>query len=116
MRQNLPLDIKILMTKARIREWYNEYGGDVYVSFSGGKDSTVLLDLVRSCYPEVKAVYIDTGLEYVEVRDFVKTIDNVIWLKPKMNFKQVIQNTDIRSLVKSNLNLLMNTELQNLKN
>lgn len=79
------------MTKQRIIEWYEEFGGDVYVSFSGGKDSTVLLDLVRSVYPDVVAAYIDTGLEYVEVRDFVKTIDNVVWIKPKMNFKQVIQ-------------------------
>lgn len=46
--QALPLEIKILMTKARIREWINEYGEDrVYISFSGGKDSTVLLDIVR---------------------------------------------------------------------
>lgn len=88
--QALPLNIKIAMTNSRIREWYNEYGGDVYVSFSGGKDSTVLLHLVRALYPDVPAVYVDTGLEYPEVREFVKTIDNVIWLKPEMNFKQVI--------------------------
>lgn len=90
MKQSLPLSVKILLTKSRIRDWYNEFCGDVYVSFSGGKDSTVLLDLVRSMYPDVVAVYVDTGLEYTEVRNFVKTVDNVIWLKPKMNFKEVI--------------------------
>lgn len=90
IKQSLSLDVKILLTKARIREWYNNFGGNVYISFSGGKDSTVLLDLVRNIYPEVVAVYIDTGLEYTEVRNFVKTIDNVIWLKPKMTFKEVI--------------------------
>ena len=90
MRQSLPLPVKVLLTKARIRQWYNEFCGNVYVSFSGGKDSTVLLDLVRSIYPDVTAVYVDTGLEYREVRDFVKTVDNVVWLKPKMNFKEVI--------------------------
>lgn len=88
--QALPLNIKIAMTNSRIRQWYDEYGGDVYVSFSGGKDSTVLLHLVRTLYPDVPAVYVDTGLEYPEIREFVKTIDNVIWLKPEMNFKQVI--------------------------
>lgn len=90
--QSLPLNIKILMTKERIREWIKEYGEDgVYVSFSGGKDSTVLLDLVRQDYPDIVAVFCDTGLEYPEIREFVKTIDNVVWLKPQMNFRQVIE-------------------------
>lgn len=87
----MPLDIKIDMTKRRIREWVDEYGIDgVYVSFSGGKDSTVLLDIARQLYPEIKAVFVDTGLEYPEIREFVKTFDNVDWLKPKKTFKQVI--------------------------
>lgn len=88
--QHLSLDLKIIMAKSRIRQWYNEFSGDVYISFSGGKDSTVLLHLVRELYPEVPAVYVDTGLEYPEIRDFVKTIDNVTWLRPEMNFKEVI--------------------------
>lgn len=91
-RQALPLEVKILMSKTRIREWINEYGEDgVYISFSGGKDSTVLLDLVREDYPGVKAMFVDTGLEYPEIRDFVKTFDNVDIVKPKMSFKQVIE-------------------------
>ena len=48
MRQALPLDIKVSMTQQRIREWINEFSVEgVYVSFSGGKDSAVLLHLVR---------------------------------------------------------------------
>ena len=90
--QGLPLDLKVRMTKDRIRQWINAYGEDgVYVSFSGGKDSTVLLHLVREEYPNTKAVYVDTGLEYPEIRKFVKGFDNVEWLKPKIGFKQVIQ-------------------------
>lgn len=92
IRQALPLDIKVRMTQQRIREWVSEFGEEgVYVSFSGGKDSTVLLHLVRELYPSVPAVFVDTGLEYPEIREFVKTFENVVWLKPKMNFKQVIQ-------------------------
>ena len=92
MRQALPLEAKISMTKLRIREFVQEFGTDgVYVSFSGGKDSTVLLHLVREIYPDVPAVFVDTGLEYPEIREFVKTFDNVEWLKPKMTFKQVIE-------------------------
>lgn len=91
-RQSLPLEAKIQMTKQRIRQWYEHFDGHVYVSFSGGKDSTVLLDLVRSIYPEVPAVFSDTGLEYPEIRDFVKTIDNVTWMKPKRTFRDVVIN------------------------
>jgi 3'-phosphoadenosine 5'-phosphosulfate sulfotransferase (PAPS reductase)/FAD synthetase len=61
------------------------------VSFSGGKDSTTLLHLVRSMYPEVPAVFVDTGLEFPEIREFVKTVDNVEWLKPDLTFRQVIE-------------------------
>lgn len=90
--QALPLSVKILLTQRRIRDWVNEYGEDgVFVSFSGGKDSTVLLTIAREMYPGIKAIYVDTGLEYPEIRDFVRTWDNVEWLKPKLNFKQVIE-------------------------
>ena len=89
--QRLPLDIKIGKTKQRIREWYEYNNGDVYVAFSGGKDSTVLLDLVRQIYPEVPAVFCNTGLEYPEIREFVKSIDNVTILYPPMNFVEVIK-------------------------
>ena len=90
--QAMPLSIKVRMTENRIRWWIDEYGEEgVYVSFSGGKDSTVLLDIVRKHYPDVLAVFVDTGLEYPEIRDFVKTFDNVEWLKPKKTFKQVIE-------------------------
>ena len=89
--QAYPLNIKIMKTQARIREWVNYYGlENVYVSFSGGKDSSVLLDIARKMYPQIEAVFVDTGLEYPEIREFVKTFDNVVWLHPKMNFYQVI--------------------------
>lgn len=90
-RQSLSLRAKIDMSERRIREWHDHYEGDVYVAFSGGKDSTVLLDIVRGIYPKVPAVFCDTGLEYPEIRDFVKTIDNVTWLRPKIPFTQVIE-------------------------
>lgn len=93
MLQALPLQVKVEKTKLRIREWVERYGEDgVYVSFSGGKDSTVLLHIAREMYPNMKAMFVDTGLEYPEIREFVKTFDNVDWVKPKMNFRQVLEN------------------------
>jgi len=90
-RQSLSLEIKVELTKKKIQEWYEQYDGDVYVSFSGGKDSTVLLEIARQCYPNIAVVFVDTGLEYPEIKTFVNSIDNVKWLKPKMNFKDVIK-------------------------
>ena len=90
--QALSLNEKVERTRARIKQWVDYYGLEhVYVSFSGGKDSTVLLDIARSMYPNIKAVFLDTSLEFPELRQFVSTYDNVEFLKPKMNFRQVIE-------------------------
>jgi hypothetical protein len=90
--QGLSLNEKIDRTKARIKQWVDHWGLEhVYVSFSGGKDSTVLLDIARKMYPDMKAVFLDTSLEFPELRQFVSTFDNVEYLKPTMNFRQVIE-------------------------
>jgi len=89
-KQSLPLEQKIALSKQRIREWYEHWNGDVYIAFSGGKDSTVLLDIVRDIDETIPAVFCDTGLEYPEIKEFVKSVDNVEWIKPKMSFKKVI--------------------------
>lgn len=89
--QALPLERKILITQTRIIEWYKKFNGQVYISFSGGKDSTVLLHLVRQLYPDIEAVFVDTGLEYPEIRTFIKQFDNVTILRPKMRFDEVIK-------------------------
>ena len=85
-RQAMPLEAKIRFTEQRIKAWYLHYHGAVYVSYSGGKDSTVLLDITRRLFPDVPAVFCDTGLEYPEVREIALKNADVV-LKPEMTFK-----------------------------
>ena len=90
--QSLPLSAKIQMTQRRIEEWVDRFGEDgVYVSFSGGKDSTVLLDIARKLYPDLKAMFVDVPTQYVELREFVKSFDNVDIVKPKISFMEVCE-------------------------
>jgi len=92
LRQAMPLDMKIKFTNRRIQEWINVFGKNgCYVSFSGGKDSTVLLDMVRRIEPETEAVFVDTGLEYPEIRQFVKSFENITILRPQHRFDEVIK-------------------------
>lgn len=89
--QSWELDKKIQVTKARIIEWYEKNNGKVYILFSGGKDSTVLLHIARSIYPDIIAVYVDTGLEYPEVKAFAMNQENVIKIRPEISFREVIK-------------------------
>ena len=89
--QDWSLARKIQVAQTRIVEWYHRYNGKVCVNFSGGKDSTVLLDLARRCFPDIPAVYIDTGLEYPEVRKFAVSMPNVTVVKPAIRFDEVIK-------------------------
>lgn len=85
----------------------SESDGQVYVSFSGGKDSTVLADLCARVCKEygwtLYLLFVNTGLEYPEIQKFVKTFAE--WLRntyeievvldivrPKMRFDEVLKN------------------------
>lgn len=98
--QSLPLEAKIIMTQQRIRIWYEHWDGQVYVSFSGGKDSTVLKHIVDGMYSDVPALFVNTGLEYPEIQKFVKDIkagkydcfnSDVEIIRPEMRFDEVIK-------------------------
>lgn len=89
--QALPLERKVGITCARLTEFYTHFDGKVFVSFSGGKDSTVLLHIARKLFPDIPALFLNTGLEYPEIVEFVKTFDNVDIRRPAISFKKVIE-------------------------
>ena len=87
-RQALPFDVKIMMTRERVRQWVSEFGeSGCYISFSGGKDSTVLLDLIRNVYgfKNIPAVFVDVPTQFPELKTFASTFENVTILKPQKN-------------------------------
>ena len=88
--QHWSLERKIRVTQTRIIEWNQHYGGKVAVSFSGGVDSTVLLDLARRVYPNIGAVFVNTTMEFPEIIQFVKSFNNVEIIRPKTNYSRVI--------------------------
>ena len=60
------------------------------MSWSGGLDSTVLLDLARRIDPNIPAVFCNTGLEHPDNLEFVKAGENVIKLPPTKNFLEIL--------------------------
>ena len=89
--QAVSLRGKIAMTKDRIRSWYEYWDGNVYASFSGGKDSTVLKHIVDSMYSDVPSVFINTGLEFPEIQQFVRSQPNTEIIHPKRTFKEILE-------------------------
>jgi 3'-phosphoadenosine 5'-phosphosulfate sulfotransferase (PAPS reductase)/FAD synthetase len=110
-RKLMALDVqdKEILTYEKLDEWYTAWGGQCYVSFSGGKDSTVLaylaawyLSSFRTPPWELNLVFVNTGLEYPEIQRFVNEYAawlrrefphitvNLVRLRPKMNIRQVV--------------------------
>lgn len=82
----------------KIRQIINKYGEEnFYISFSGGKDSTVLSALVDMALPgnKIPRVYANTGIELNMIRDFVfemqKNDDRVIVIKPSVPIKPMLE-------------------------
>lgn len=88
------LDRKIQVTQTRILEWYRKWDGQCYVSFSGGKDSTVLADLTaRVCKLNGYKLILwfsNTGLEYPEIVKHVKTYGEYLKEKYEIEVETII--------------------------
>jgi len=111
----MSLDDRIRDACHRIEELYYETGGKCYVSFSGGKDSTVLLALIKMCEEiytippnAIPAVFSNTGIELGITVGFVKWVkdnyySNVQVIHPVKPFGWVMENKGkpVRSKIKS---------------
>ena len=94
--QKQPYEWKVEHSLDVIREFVEHEGENgVYVSFSGGKDSLVLLHLVRSIYPDVPAVFANTGIEFPEQVSFVRSFPNVTEVYPIKHFPKIIKEDGI---------------------
>jgi 3'-phosphoadenosine 5'-phosphosulfate sulfotransferase (PAPS reductase)/FAD synthetase len=93
-RQGWSLEKKIDHSLGVIEDFYAQLDGKVAVSFSGGKDSTVLLWLARKVFPDMKGVFCNTGNEYPDIVKFVRGVKeregNIDIIYPKMKPKEVI--------------------------
>lgn len=82
----------------KIQQIINKYGEEnFYISFSGGKDSVVLHNLIDMAIPDNKIprIYSNTGIELNMIVDFVKelqkTDDRIVILTPSQNIKETLE-------------------------
>ena len=72
--RNLNLESKIIQSKYLIKQAVSEFGIDhVYISYSGGKDSTVLSHIAKQLYPRILHIFANTTNEYPE------TLQHICW-------------------------------------
>lgn len=104
--QSMSLEDKENRTLALISSWYAHWQNQCYVSFIGGKDSTVLADIAAQ-WCKIAGIpltlcFVDTGLEFPEIKEHVREyadwlrdkhkIDVILdTVRPKMVFSEVIR-------------------------
>ena len=89
------LEIAVEQALDRIKKAYAQTGGKMYLSFSGGKDSTVLAHLIMMAeLPEnIPFIFANTGIELDATLNFVKNFDydNIVIVKPRKPFSQILK-------------------------
>ena len=81
-----------------IRDTIRSFGEEnFYLSFSGGKDSTVLHHLLDMALPgnNIPRVFVNTGIEYNHIVQYVRTLqktdERIVIIKPERNIKEVLE-------------------------
>ena len=119
-RMQLPLEEKIEWAVQKILDYYLHYKGQVYLTFSGGKDSQIVMEIInrmysgeynkyfkeipfeyglttQTCfkYGKIPIVFSDTGLEKPEIRRHALSFEGVERLVPDRKFKDVVVNEGV---------------------
>lgn len=109
------LESKVREAMHRIEALYYDTNGKCYLSFSGGKDSTIVLAIIKMCVElgtiePIEAVFCDTGIELGATRDFVRWCKenyypNIKIIRPEKYFKWVLENKGkpLKSKMKSEM-------------
>lgn len=91
-RQGWTLEQKVDHAVGVVSDFMAETSGKVYISYSGGKDSGVMLDIIRRFVDKnVPAVFCNTGNEFTETIKFVRQMENVIFIRPGIHIRQLIE-------------------------
>jgi len=98
------LEEKIALAEEFIVSAYEKNDGKVFISWSGGKDSTVLMFIALRLYPDIKIVFSNTTNELKEVLKYVKNIHkihprfkniNLHVVHPVISFTQILRTVGL---------------------
>jgi len=101
------LELGIADALFRIKRDYERTGGQIYLSFSGGKDSTVVAELIKMTKlpTDIPFVFANTGIELTATLEHVKEYDysNIVLVKPRKPAVKIWKEDGrpIRSKIKS---------------
>lgn len=98
MNRDEDFELTLFDRLEKIKQVVSQFGEEnFYVSFSGGKDSTVLHYLVDMALPGngIPRVFCNTGIEYVKIVEFVKSMaekdSRFQMIFPKKNIRKTLE-------------------------
>lgn len=92
IRTKLTMEEKIESAQRIIREYFEHFGGRVFVVYGGGIKSDVLRHIVKQMYPGVDCIYFDNGTDYDVIRDYAAEVAEAIYQERNFGMKQYIEN------------------------
>ncbi len=90
--QKLPMEVKVKLTKIILNHYIKENKDNgVYLSYSGGKDSSVMRRIALEIDANIPSVFCNTTNEQSEIMDYIKKQKNITTLMPKMGFRKILK-------------------------